>query len=836
MTTKGEKEPAPPVFFSYGVFAAHRTRIAVVWMVLRGMAVGAVTLALLLRLSDGVMQRGIHTAAPCTESLSAGHWSPKSNWLTDACATNKYPVSEATKCLGNSKVIMIGDSSMRAVYYALRTKLGAKASDFALESGKKHVDLSATVGGVVLDFYWDPWLNRTEVLEKLQEGHSKSSLSTVSVTGETKPHTSLAMVSAGAWFMRYGGEQGAAVERFGNTMTKIRDVVNTRAKKGGLADNFIARLLPPFDESKLSEERKLYLHNELRHQYNHKLFQLVPEGQTTQSSAFRLGTVGLHVLTAADGMTTDGLHYVPKVDNTEVELLLNEICNKDIYAGIKQQGRASCCVDYPDTPAGVMAILVLVLIFGPGMFYLRTSKPDYEPTQPYLALFYPSEKTAFAIGVLGFVLATCLTMDRTNLFVKVNKEFSTIEFVLLNICWIVPGLWSLRVGKDSTFLNRDQTDEWKGWMQFAILVYHYTGGSKIIPIYAVIRVMVASYLFMTGFGHFTFFFKKADFGFLRLARVLVRLNLLSIALSYVMQTDTLFYYFGPLVSFWFLIVYATMGIYSAGNSNPTILVSKLALSNFIAYAFTHFPFIYTPFFNLCENLFAVRWNAKEAAFRLALDQYAVHFGMLCAYLMISLKTAESGATPGTYNWLNAISTSIVNRWSQIKTYAVISSGVVLLAYTLFLSTVTITKSQNNAYHPYISLIILGAFVILRNTTEPLRKTTSVFWRWIGGFSLETFILQYHMWLAVDTYGLLDLLGPGVTGRGSGEMGVVVKWFGFFMSTVAFLGVSEVLGEVSGPLVEAVVVGGGNAKEWRWVVGRCVGWCLVLVVWNLVVVV
>jgi hypothetical protein len=394
--------------------------------------------------------------------------------------------------------------------------------------------------------------------------------------------------------------------------------------------------------------------------------------------------------------------------------------------------------------------------------------------------FIPSEKALTAAFTFGIGVVYMYFCDRTTLFAKAQKQFDPTVFGFLMFVTLAAGIMTLKSSKregDQGFLNRDQTDEWKGWMQMIILFYHYLGASGTSGIYNPVRVLVAAYLFQTGYGHFFFFYKKGDFGIARFMNVMVRLNLLTIVLEYAMNTDYLSYYFTPLVSFWFIVIWTMMYIGNAYNKKPWFLIGKMVVCMAVTGYIIHGEGVLESMFDTFELLFNIHWNAEEWRFRLALDAWIIYIGMFCAYLTIKFGELKFSERP---------------QWPTIKRVSVIGSALAMIWYFWFELSQP-SKFTYNHFHPYVSWIPIVAFIILRNATLKLRNTTSSIYTFIGKCSLETFIGQFHMWLAADTKGLLVVLQPAGWVRGLGW------WINFLVSTSLFIYVSYWLSQSTGEI-------------------------------------
>jgi len=162
-----------------------------------------------------------------------------------------------------------------------------------------------------------------------------------------------------------------------------------------------------------------------------------------------------------------------------------------------------------------------------------------------------------------------------------------VDFFWFVVClFFLAALCTLKKIKDTSVLGREQSDEWKGWMQFIFLLYHYYHAS---PVYNSVRVMIDCYVWMTGFGNFSFFYMKGDFGFVRFVQMLWRLNFVVMVLSLLMGNTYILYYICPLHTFFFCLVYLTMWVGKKWNYDKYKIRIKLMVVALFIYVLYDIP-------------------------------------------------------------------------------------------------------------------------------------------------------------------------------------------------------------------------------------------------------
>lgn len=165
-----------------------------------------------------------------------------------------------------------------------------------------------------------------------------------------------------------------------------------------------------------------------------------------------------------------------------------------------------------------------------------------------------------AVARLAIIMTYFYLCDRTNFFMKENKYYSEFSFWIPVGYVFVLGLFFTEDSKYTKCLHRDQTDELKGWMQLVILIYHMTGADRVLPIYMHIKVLISGYLFLSGYGHFTYMWHTGNAGVTRLLQILFRLNFSTVLLCLCMNRPYQFYYYVPLISFWFALVWFVLAL------------------------------------------------------------------------------------------------------------------------------------------------------------------------------------------------------------------------------------------------------------------------------------
>ncbi|XP_048575373.1 protein REDUCED WALL ACETYLATION 1 isoform X2 [Nematostella vectensis] len=348
--------------------------------------------------------------------------------------------------------------------------------------------------------------------------------------------------------------------------------------------------------------------------------------------------------------------------------------------------------------------------------WLKETGPDQPRLEEFLA----------KATVFGFIMLYFWLCDFQHIWPKTDKQYSRDMFVFLfSVLVLVAFVFTVRKTPEK-LLNRDQTEEWKGWMQ---------------EVFNSIRCYIGAYVWMTGFGNFSYFWIKKDYSIFRLLKMMFRLNFLVVMVMAVTNHEFVRYYICAMHTYWFLSVYVMMAVGKQHNANRKVMAAKFIIYLVFNLLIFDVPGASWKIFWPFQFILNVKGNLRYWIFRSTLDHLATWVGMLCAYNYPYLERLLS--------WLDRSHESDREKhraWLLKGAITLIVLGAVTLwsHYILMLD-----RKTYMVIHPFTSWIPILGYIWLRNCFPYLRKTYLNLFAWLGKITLETYLSQIHIYMIAD---------------------------------------------------------------------------------------
>ncbi|XP_049707884.2 N-acetylneuraminate 9-O-acetyltransferase [Helicoverpa armigera] len=684
----------------------------------------------------------------CTWLLTSGRYKGDHEWQPYGCMLHRYSKTDARRCLRYlafwgkyNSFAFIGDSRLEQLYEyfigVVRTRLDMDTS-------------YSTVDHRMPNYTYVDNKLRLSVTFIYSDDVSKTMVDQFRTWQRSDQPPSVIVASTGLQLLKTRNTTDLLLEEYKRNLTHLVQAIDSLAARN---TQVLWKPIESVDPSKLKNDNKRINNNDID-AYNRAAIEILTHSEAKIWNSARL--------VAEDGgdvvLSGTALRHA-------AQLLLNMFCNDHMNFN-----DGSCCAQpEPYTQLQILTFALFLLCavvwvaHGTYSWYSssRARLHGYSALPRPAAPAPQSPASALAaLARLGLIMAYFYLCDRTNFFMKENKYYSEWSFWLPVGYVFALGLFFTDESRSNTVLHREQTDEWKGWMQLVILVYQVTGASKILPIYMLVRALVSAYLFLTGYGHFYYTWKTGDTGLVRYFRVIFRLNFLTVVLCLTMNRPYQFYSFIPLVSFWYTLMFAIFALppHITPSSTHTI-ESKPYQYLYIAVKIIGLLVIVTILYMsevFFQKIFVTRpWKAlfvnsdddiHQWWLQWKQDRYSMAYGMMfaLAYLLSRrYKLLDDNNHSNLFPPGGSLSATLL---------AFIGIG----SYVTFTFLCTNTFDCNEI-HSYVAFLPIVSYIILRNVSGALRMRHSSMFAWFGTITLELFASQSHIWLAADTHGVLVLI-------------------------------------------------------------------------------
>lgn len=284
------------------------------------------------------------------------------NWQVPGCMMHEYDANDIAGCLGSRRVVFIGDSRVRDIFWALAKRLNYRAAAEKEGLAQKHQSQSFGQADVTVDFIWDPYLNSTDLHQQLAT--YQNSWDPTGDSFETNESPAIILVGGGLWHMRHLGEAflteyKASIEQVirheaPGSSPRWSSLFNRRRWETEHSNNLMA--LAPVQRLSYESLSPLVKESVTSDKVNKLNDYLLAVSSSSQASV----ALSYQRMTSASNLALkeDGIHVDENIVSREIDILLNLRCNARLLRSKMYPMDKTCCGPYAP-PNWVQAVLVI---------------------------------------------------------------------------------------------------------------------------------------------------------------------------------------------------------------------------------------------------------------------------------------------------------------------------------------------------------------------------------------------------------------------------------------------------------------------------------------------